>query len=157
MWLLVDRVFLRRPTIASAFCGAFSGLAAITAGSGVLTLGWSLLLGALSALACATMVDVAARARFGAAMTVIVIATVASLVGLLFPGLFASGGGMVDSGNFDLFVAQAVAGLSVLIGAFLVSAALALALRFTIGLTRVRSAADRPERDREPPAQHSDG
>ncbi|WP_041767437.1 ammonium transporter [Leifsonia xyli] len=157
MWLLVDRVFLRRPTIASAFCGALSGLVAVTAGSGVLTLGWSLLLGALAALACATMVDLAARARLGVAMTVIVIATVASLVGLLFPGLFASGAGMVDSGNFDLFMAQAVAGLSVLIGVFLVSAGLALVLRLTIGLTRVRSGVKRPERDREPPAPHCDG
>lgn len=139
MWMLVDRVLLRRPTVVSAFCGAFSGLVAITAGSGVLTLGWSLLVGALAALACATMVDVAARARFGSAMTLIVIVTVAGLVGLLFVGLFASVGGMVESGNFDLFSAQGIAGFAVLIGGFLISLALALAVRVTLGLTGVGS------------------
>jgi len=45
---------------------------------------------------------------------------------------------MVDSGNFDLFTAQAIAGFSVLIGSFLVSVLVALALRFTVGLTRIR-------------------
>jgi Amt family ammonium transporter len=151
-WLVVDRVLLRRPTTTSALCGAFSGLVAITPASGVLTLGWSLLLGVIAALACATMVDLAARARFGASMTLIVIVTVASMVGLLYIGLFANGGGMVDSGNFDLFTAQGIAGFSVLIGSFVVALCLALALRFTMGLTRVRRRERKepaPVRDRE--------
>jgi Amt family ammonium transporter len=143
MWMLVDAVLLRRPTLTSGLCGAFAGLVSITAGSGVLTLGWSLLVGALSALACATMVDIAARARFGPALTLCVITIVGGMVGLLFPGLFGTGGGMVDSGNFDLFIAQAVAGLAVLVYALLVSLLLALALRFTVGLTRVRYRAGR--------------
>jgi len=155
MWILVDRVLLRRPTVTSALCGAVSGLVAVTPASGVLTLGWSLLLGALAALACATMVDVAARARFGVPMTVCVIHIVASLVGLLFIGLFATGGGMIDSGNFDLFVAQAVAAIGVAAFSFVVSALVALGLRFTVGLTAVRYRADRavssrlPDRDRK--------
>lgn len=150
-WMIVDRVLLRRPTMTSALCGAFSGLVAITPASGVLTLGWSLLLGVIAALACATMVDLAARARFGASVTLIVIVTVASMVGLLYIGLFANGGGMVDSGNFDLFTAQGVAGFAVLIGSFAVALGLALALRFTVGLTRVRTRAriEPSERDRE--------
>ncbi len=151
-WMAVDRVLLRRPTTTSALCGAFSGLVAITPASGALTLGWALLLGVIAALACATVVDLAARARFGASMALIVIVTVASLVGLLFIGLFAGGGGMVYSGNFDLFTAQGIAGFSVLIGAFVVSLGLAFALRYTIGLTRVRYRAQgepTPDRDRE--------
>ncbi len=142
MWILVDRVLLRRPTITSALCGAVSGLVAITAASGVLTLGWSLLLGALAALACATMVDLAARARFGVPMTVCVVHIVASLVGLLYIGLFATGGGIVDSGNFDLFVTQTVAAFAVAAFSFVVSAAVALGLRYTIGITRIRYRAD---------------
>lgn len=159
MWMLVDRVLLRRPTLVSAFCGAFAGLVAITPASGVLTIGWALLLGALAALACATMVDVAARARFGAAMTLTVITTAASLVGLLFVGLFGTGGGMVYSGNFDLFTAQGIAGFAVLIGSFLVSTLLALALRFTIGLSRVRYRARRgiPDPERADEAVRSEG
>ena len=143
VWVIVDRVMLRRPTITSALCGAVSGLVAITPASGVLTAGWSLLLGALAALACATMVDLAARARFGVPMTICVIHIVASLVGLLFIGLFATGGGLIDSGNFDLFAAQAIAGLAVAVGSFAVSLALALILRVTVGLTRVRYGANR--------------
>jgi len=138
MWMLVDAVLLRRPTLTSALCGAFAGLVAVTAASGVLTLGWCMLVGALSSLACATMVDLAARARFGPALTLCVITIVGGLVGLLFPGLFATGSGMVDSGNFDLFIAQAIAGMSVLLYAVTVSLLLGLAVRFTIGLTRVR-------------------
>ncbi|MBW8872205.1 MAG: ammonium transporter, partial [Leifsonia sp.] len=65
MWMLVDAVLLRHPTLTSALCGAFAGLVGATAASGALTLGWSMLVGALSALACATMVDLASRARFG--------------------------------------------------------------------------------------------
>jgi Amt family ammonium transporter len=135
IWIVVDRVLLRRPTITSALLGAVSGLVAITPAFGVLTPGWSLLLGALAALACASMVDVAARARFGVPMTIGVIHIVASLVGLLFVGLFAGGGGMVESGNFDLFIAQAVAGLGAAGWSFFVSLAIALLLRVTIGLT----------------------
>jgi Amt family ammonium transporter len=142
MWMLVDAVLLRRPTLTSALCGAFAGLVAVTAASGVLTLGWAMLVGALSALACATMVDLATRARFGPALTLCVVTIVGGLVGLLFPGLFATGGGMVDSGNFDLFIAQGIAGMGVLLYATTVSLLLALAVRFTVGLTRVRSVAD---------------
>jgi Amt family ammonium transporter len=49
---------------------------------------------------------------------------------------------MVDSGNFDLFIAQGIAGMGVLLYATTVSLLLALAVRFTVGLTRVRSVAD---------------
>ncbi|SEA75659.1 ammonium transporter [Leifsonia sp. 21MFCrub1.1] len=150
MWMLVDAVVLRRPTLTSAVCGALAGLVGATAASGVLTLGWSMLVGALSALACATMVDLAARARFGPALTISVVTIVGSLVGLLFPGLFAIGGGMVDSGNFDLFIAQGIAGMSVLLYATTVSLLLALALRFTVGLTRVRYGAVRGIREKRP-------
>ncbi|MEY9953354.1 ammonium transporter [Leifsonia sp. EB34] len=160
-WLVVDRVLLRRPTTVSALCGAFSGLVAITPAAGVLTPGWALLLGAVAALACATMVDLAARARFGASMALIVIVTVASMVGLLYVGLFGAGGGMVDSGNFDLFTAQAIAGFSVLIGSFLVSLLVAFTLRWTLGLTRIRYRATSeptPRRDRATvPARGAEG
>ena len=162
MWILVDRVLLRRPTVTSALCGAVSGLVAITPASGVLTLGWSLLLGALAALACATMVDLAARARFGVPMTVCVVHIVASLVGLLFIGLFATGDGMVDSGNFDLFVAQAIAGLGIAASSFVVSVIVALGLRYTVGLTGIRYRANRaltdapPARPRQRPATRSE-
>jgi Amt family ammonium transporter len=136
-WVIVDRVMLRRPTLTSALCGAVSGLVAVTPASGVIAPGWSLLLGVLAALACASMVDVAARAAFGVPMTIGVIHIVASLVGLLFVGLFASGGGMIDSGNFDLFVSQAIAGFAVVVWSFVVSVCLALLLRYTLGLTAV--------------------
>lgn len=150
MWMLVDAVLLRRPTLSSALYGAFAGLVAVTAASGVLTLGWCMLVGALSSLACATMVDLAARARFGPALTLCVITIVGGLVGLLFPGLFATGSGMVDSGNFDLFIAQGIAGMAVLLYAVTVSLLLGLALRFTIGLTRVRYRAARGIREKRP-------
>ncbi|MFF1573727.1 ammonium transporter [Leifsonia sp. NPDC058292] len=142
-WVVVDRVMLRRPTITSALCGAVSGLVAITPGSGVVAPGWALILGVLAALACASMVDVAARARFGVPMMIGVVHIVASLVGLLFVGLFATGGGMIDSGNFDLFVGQAIAGFGVALYSFAVSSGIALALRFSIGLARVGYGADR--------------
>lgn len=144
MWMLVDRVLLRRPTLVSAFSGAFAGLVAITPGSGVLTLGWALLTGVLASLACATMVDLASRARFGAPMAVCVTTIVGSLVGLLLIGLFGTGGGMVYSGNFDLFIAQGIAGFAVLLYSFVVSALLGVALRFTVGLTRVRGRSEEP-------------
>ncbi|WP_431218145.1 ammonium transporter [Leifsonia xyli] len=150
MWMLVDAVLLRRPTLSSAMWGAFAGLVAVTAASGVLTLGWSMLVGALSSLACATMVDLAARARFGPALTLCVVTIIGGMVGLLFPGLFATGSGMVDSGNFDLFVAQGIAGMSVLLYATTVSLLVALALRFTVGLTRIRYGADRGLRAKRP-------
>lgn len=149
MWMLVDAVLLRRPALTSALWGAFAGLVSVTAASGVLTLGWAMLVGALSALACATMVDLAARARFGPSLTLCVVTIVGGLVGLLFPGLFASGSGMIDSGNFDLFIAQGIAGMAVLLYATTVSLLLALALRFTVGLTRIRYGAGRGL-----PAQH---
>ncbi|MGO4534183.1 ammonium transporter [Leifsonia sp. 2MCAF36] len=150
MWMLVDAVLLRRPTLGSALWGSFAGLVSVTAASGVLTLGWAMLVGALSALACATMVDLAARARFGPSLTLCVVTTVGGLVGLLFPGLFASGGGMIDSGNFDLFIAQGIAGMAVLLYATTMSLLIALALRFSVGLTRIRYGAARGIPEKRP-------
>ena len=150
MWMLVDAVLLRRPTLSSALWGSFAGLVGVTAASGVLTLGWAMLVGALSALACATMVDLAARARFGPALTLCVVAIVGGLVGILFPGLFASGSGMIDSGNFDLFIVQGIAGMAVLLYSTTVSLLVALALRFTVGLTRIRYGAPRGLREKRP-------
>lgn len=150
-WVIVDRVMLRRPTLTSALCGAVSGLVAVTPASGVIAPGWSLVLGVLAALACASMVDVAARADFGVPMMIGVIHIVASLVGLLFIGLFAEGGGMIDSGNFNLFAAQTIAGFGLAIASFTVSFCIALLLRYTIGLTRVRYGARRAITDANPP------
>ena len=65
-WIIVDRIMLRRPTVTSAALRCRLRPGGHHARHPVSSrLGWSLLLGALSALACATMVDVAARARFG--------------------------------------------------------------------------------------------
>jgi Amt family ammonium transporter len=96
------------------------------------------------------MVDLAARARFGVPMTICVVHIVGSLVGLLFIGLFATGSGLIDSGNFDLFVAQAIAGFAVAGWSFAVSLALALLLRVTLGLTTVRYGANRDITDETP-------
>ena len=134
-WVTVDRIMMRRPTVASAVCGAVAGLIAITPASGIITTGWSLLLGALSGIACAVIVDVAARAQFGTPMVVVVIHLVGSLVGLLFIGLFANGTGMVYSGNFDQLAVQALAAVIVAVWSFLVSWGAAYGIQRTIGLT----------------------
>ncbi len=134
-WVTVDRIMMRRPTVTSAVCGAVAGLIAITPASGIITTGWSLLLGALSGIACAVIVDVAARAQFGTPMVVVVIHLVGSLVGLLFIGLFANGTGMVYSGNFDQLGVQALAALIVALWSFLVSWGAAALIQRTIGLT----------------------
>jgi Amt family ammonium transporter len=131
----VDRIMMRRPTVTSAVCGAVAGLIAITPASGIITTGWSLLLGALSGIACAVIVDVAARAQFGTPMVVVVIHLAGSLVGLLFIGLFANGTGMVYSGNFDQLGVQVLAALIVAVWSFLVSWGAAALIQHTIGLT----------------------
>ena len=82
------------------------------------------------------------------------ITVVGGLVGLLYIGLFASGGGMVESGNFDLFIAQGVSGVGVLLYSLTVSVLLALVLRFTVGLTRVRYRAER-DLPTAPPAERA--
>jgi Amt family ammonium transporter len=134
-WATVDRIMMRRPTVASAVCGAVAGLVAITPASGIITTFWSLLLGALSGIACAVIVDIAARARFGTPMVVVVIHLVGSLVGLLFIGLFGNGTGMVYSGNFDQLGVQALAALVVAAWSFFVSWGAAALIQRTIGLT----------------------
>ncbi len=134
-WVTVDRIMMRRPTVASAVCGAVAGLIAIAPASGIITTGWSLLVGALSGIACAVIVDVAARAQFGTPTVVVVIHLVGSLVGLLFIGLFANGTGMVYSGNFDQLGVQALAAVVVAAWSFLVSWGAAYAIQRTIGLT----------------------
>lgn len=134
-WVIVDRIMMRRPTVASAACGAVAGLVAVTPASGIITTGWSLLLGALAGIACAVIVDVAARARFGTPMVVVVIHLVGSLVGVLFIGLFANQAGMVYSGNFDQLGVQVIVALAVAAWSFLISWVVAYGIQRTIGLT----------------------
>ncbi|WP_345764599.1 ammonium transporter [Diaminobutyricibacter sp. McL0608] len=149
-WVTVDRIMMRRPTVASAVCGAVAGLIAITPASGIITTGWALLLGALSGIACAVIVDVAARAQFGTPMVVVVIHLVGSLVGLLFIGLFANGTGMVYSGNFDQLGVQALATLIVAVWSFLISWGAAYVIQRTIGLTATTHISWRDDAPAEP-------
>ncbi len=139
-WLLVERFRDGHPTSLGAASGIVAGLVAITpACSSVSPLG-AIAIGAIAGVLCALAVGLKFRFGFDDSLDVVGVHLVGGLVGTLLVGLFATSdspagvAGLFYGGGLDQLWRQAVGAAAVLAYSGIVTAIIAFALKFTLGL-----------------------
>ena len=139
-WLATEKIRDGKATTLGAASGVVAGLVAITpAGLSVSPLG-AIAIGLLAGVASALAVGLKYRFNYDDSLDVVGVHLVAGLVGTLAVGLFATdnnafeGAGLFYGGGADLFFAQAVAALIVMAYSAVATAAIALAIKYTMGL-----------------------
>jgi Amt family ammonium transporter len=139
-WLLVERFRDGHPTSLGAASGIVAGLVAITpACSSVSPLG-GIAIGAIAGVLCALAVGLKFRFGFDDSLDVVGVHLVGGLVGTLLVGLFATSdspagvAGLFYGGGLDQLWRQAVGAAAVLAYSGIVTAIIAFALKYTIGL-----------------------
>ena len=139
-WLLVERFRDGHPTSLGAASGIVAGLVAITpACSSVSPLG-AIAIGAIAGVLCALAVGLKFRFGFDDSVDVVGVHLVGGLVGTLLVGLFATSdspagvAGLFYGGGLDQLWRQAVGAAAVLAYSGIVTAIIAFALKFTLGL-----------------------
>lgn len=132
-WILVEKVKDGKPTSIGAVSGLVAGLVAITPACANLTPGWSVLLGALSGVACALAVELKFRLGFDDSLDVVGLHLVGGLIGTVYLGFFATGQGVLVGGDLRLLAVQVIAAVGVMVYAFVVSLLIGLLIEKTIG------------------------
>ncbi|MHA6784477.1 ammonium transporter [Pseudonocardia saturnea] len=139
-WLLVERFRDGHPTSLGAASGVVAGLVAITpACSSVSPLG-AIAVGAIAGVLCALAVGLKFRFGFDDSLDVVGVHLVGGLAGTLLIGLFATAdspagvAGLFYGGGAEQLGKQAIGAFAVLAYSGIVTAIIAFALKFTIGL-----------------------
>ena len=139
-WLLVEKLRDGHPTSLGAASGVVAGLVAITPScSSVNALG-ALIIGIASGALCALAVGLKFKFGYDDSLDVVGVHLVGGLVGTLLVGLVAAPEapaaveGLFYGGGLDLLIKQAVGAFTVLVYSLVVTAIIALAIKFTIGL-----------------------
>ncbi len=117
-WCLLEWFKDGKPTAVGAATGAVAGLVGITPAAGFVYIGPSIIIGALSAVACFIAVRVKAAIKFDDSLDTFMVHGVGGTLGALLTGVFASktlvpadyfplsAEIMEKSGNFGMFLAQ---------------------------------------------------
>lgn len=117
-WCLLEWFKDGKPTAVGAATGAVAGLVGITPAAGFVYIGPSIIIGALTALACFFAVRVKAAIKFDDSLDTFMVHGVGGTLGALLTGIFASktlvpadyfplsAEIMEKSGNFGMFIAQ---------------------------------------------------
>jgi Amt family ammonium transporter len=139
-WLLVERFRDGHPTSLGAASGVVAGLVAITpACSSVSPMG-AIAVGAIAGILCALAVGLKFRLGFDDSLDVVGVHLVGGLAGTLLIGFFAApdspagATGLFYGGGIGQLVVQAIAAAAVLAYSGILTALIAFALKFTMGL-----------------------
>jgi Amt family ammonium transporter len=116
-WLLVGWLHKGAPSVVGAVSGAIAGLVAITPAAGFVDVGGSLAIGTAAGAACYGAILLRERLEVDDALDVWAVHGVGGTLGALLTGVFAStavnplvnGGGLLESGNPQLFLNQVAA------------------------------------------------
>lgn len=117
-WCLLEWFKDGKPTAVGAATGAVAGLVGITPAAGFVYIGPSILIGAITALACFIAVRVKAAIQFDDSLDTFMVHGVGGTIGALLTGVFAaktlvpadyfplSAKILAEGGNFGMFIAQ---------------------------------------------------
>ncbi|MCT0212476.1 MULTISPECIES: ammonium transporter [unclassified Synechococcus] len=117
-WCLIEWFKGGKPTAVGAATGAVAGLVGITPAAGFVTIGNSLLIGALTAVACFIAIQIKAKIQFDDSLDTFMVHGVGGTIGALLTGILAakvlvpadyfplSAKILTESGNVGLFFAQ---------------------------------------------------
>ncbi len=144
-WLVVEQFRDGRPTTIGAASGAVAGLVAITPGCAFVSPWGAIAIGLVAGALCAWAVGLKYRFGFDDSLDVVGVHLVGGLTGTLLVGIVGFGSdttqaGLLYGGGLDLLGKQAVAAFVVLVYSFVVSLALALAVRKLHGFRVSREA-----------------
>ena len=128
-WTITQVINVRRASWAGAAAGVMAGSIAVLAASPWLNVVSVVVLALLSGILGHVVAAAVRRGAAGLWATVIGVCLVPGAVGMIGPGIVASGAGLLLSGHVDLLQAQFVGLLVVLLCATLVSLPLVLLLR----------------------------
>ncbi|MFD6389399.1 ammonium transporter [Nocardia sp. NPDC055029] len=139
-WLLVERLRDGHPTSLGAASGIVAGLVAITPACSSVNVVGALAIGIVSGALCALAVGLKFRFGFDDSLDVVGVHLVGGLVGTLMVGLVATAeapaavDGLFYGGGVEQLKLQAVGAFAVLAYSLVVTAVIAYAIKFTIGL-----------------------
>ena len=145
-WLLTERIRDGHPTSLGAASGVVAGLVAITPACSSVNVIGALAIGATAGILCALAVGLKFKFGFDDSLDVVGVHLVGGLVGTLMVGLVATSeapaavDGLFYGGGADQLWRQAVGAFAVLGYSAVVTAILALLVKFTIGLRLDREA-----------------
>ncbi len=139
-WLLTERIRDGHGTSLGAASGIVAGLVAITPACSSVNVVGALAIGAISGILCALAVGLKYKFGYDDSLDVVGVHLVGGLVGTLMVGLVATAeapaavSGLFYGGGFDQLWRQAVGAFAVLGYSAVVTAILALLVKYTIGL-----------------------
>ncbi|WP_343599325.1 ammonium transporter [Mycobacterium sp.] len=145
-WLLTERVRDGHATSLGAASGIVAGLVAITPSCSSVNVVGALAIGAVAGVVCALAVSLKYRLGFDDSLDVVGVHLVGGLAGTLLVGLFAApetvaiagvdgvSPGLLYGGGFAQLGRQSIGAFSVLTYSAALTAILALAVKYTIGL-----------------------
>jgi len=139
-WLLTERIRDGHATSLGAASGIVAGLVAITPACSSVNVVGALAIGAISGILCALAVGLKYKFGYDDSLDVVGVHLVGGLVGTLMVGLVATAeapaavSGLFYGGGFDQLWRQAVGAFAVLGYSAVVTAILALLVKYTIGL-----------------------
>jgi len=139
-WLLIEYLMHKKATSLGAASGIVAGLVAITPAAGAVDIGGAVAIGAIAGAVCAWAVGWKFRLGYDDSLDVVGVHLVGGIIGTVLIGLFstADGAGGVDGlfygGGLGSLGDQTLGALVAIVFSAVVTAVIALAIKYTIGL-----------------------
>ena len=138
-WIMIERLRASRPSSIGSVSGAIAGLVAITPACANVDPYAAVLIGVAAGAGAFFAVEAKNRLRYDDALDVVAVHLVAGIIGTVMIGFFAfphedGPAGLLYGGGFELLIAQVLACLVAIVFAGLVTLAISLVLRSTMGL-----------------------
>jgi Amt family ammonium transporter len=152
VWLLIDVISGRRATALNAAIGSVVGLVAVTPAAGFITVGASVLIGAIAAMVSNLAVNAQwLKSRLADTLDVFACHGIGGVVGMILTAVFANKGGAI-TGEYTLLLKHLAATVLVGLFAFVMSAMLYRVVGFISSLTHFdhESFDAREEQDESP-------
>ena len=139
-WLLIERLLHGKATSLGAASGIVAGLVAITPAAGAVDIGGAVAIGAIAGGVCAWAVSLKYKLGYDDSLDVVGVHLVGGVIGTVLIGLFSTsdGAGGVDGlfygGGAGSLGDQALGVLVAIVYSGVLTAIIALAIKYTIGL-----------------------
>jgi Amt family ammonium transporter len=139
-WLLIERLLHGKATSLGAASGIVAGLVAITPAAGAVDIEGAVAIGAIAGAVCAWAVGLKFKLGYDDSLDVVGVHLVGGIIGTVLIGLFSTsdGAGGVDGlfygGGLGSLGDQALGALVAIVFSGVLTAVIALAIKYTIGL-----------------------
>ena len=139
-WLIIERILHKKATSLGAASGIVAGLVAITPAAGAVNLSGAVAIGFIAGAACAWAVSLKYKLGYDDSLDVVGVHLVGGVIGTVLIGVFSTseGAGGIDGllygGGFGSLGDQTLGVLVAVVYSGVLTAVIALAIKYTIGL-----------------------